>query len=261
MQLTSFAAPIDLDLTTLFVIATCITALLGLLLLSTWSQERVKALAWWGSAYLIGGFSVAVWSVEGSISPPLPVGAANTLVFVACGMIWSAARLFHGRRVRWVLDAGGRGGVVRRLLLSGICAIDGRAHHPEFADHLHLHVPHRRRAVARTPQVSAAALAGDLRADPARRRLSVADSAREPVAVGRRHGQPGDRMDRGVRARSHALHGRHRVHRAGACQGAQRPRPARRRLHRRTDRSAQPSRLLWRRPSTWFIAKPSGRSR
>ena len=98
MQLTSFAAPIDLDITTLFVIATCITALLGLLLLSAWSQERVKALAWWGSAYLIGGFSVAVWSVEGSISPPLPVGAANTLVFVACGMIWSAARLFHGRR-------------------------------------------------------------------------------------------------------------------------------------------------------------------
>ena len=83
MQLTSLSAPITLDITTLFVIATCITALLGLLLLSAWSQERVKALAWWGSAYLIGGFSVALWSVEGSISPPLPVGAANTLVFVA----------------------------------------------------------------------------------------------------------------------------------------------------------------------------------
>lgn len=101
MQLTSLSAPITLDMTTLFVIATCIPALLGLLLLSAWSQERVKALAWWGSAYLIGGFSVALWSVEGSISPPLPVGAANTLVFVACGMIWSAARLFHGRPVRW----------------------------------------------------------------------------------------------------------------------------------------------------------------
>lgn len=102
MQLTRLVVPIDLDITTLFVIATCVTALLGLLLLSAWSQERVKALAWWGSAYLIGGFAVAVWSVEGAISPPLPLGAANSLVFVACGMIWSAARLFHGRRVLWV---------------------------------------------------------------------------------------------------------------------------------------------------------------
>jgi diguanylate cyclase (GGDEF)-like protein len=94
-------APITLDVTTLFVIATCITALLGLFLLSAWAQERVRALAWWGTAYLIGGFSVAIWSVESLISPPLPPGSANALLFVACGMIWSAARLFHGRPVLW----------------------------------------------------------------------------------------------------------------------------------------------------------------
>jgi len=94
-------APIELDITTLFVVATCITALLGLFLLSAWMQERIRALAWWGSAYLIGGFSVAIWSIEGVISPPLPAGTANALLFVACGMIWSAARLFHGRPVLW----------------------------------------------------------------------------------------------------------------------------------------------------------------
>jgi diguanylate cyclase (GGDEF)-like protein len=94
-------APIELDITTLFVVATCITALLGLFLLSAWMQERIRALAWWGSAYLIGGFSVAIWSIEGVISPPLPAGSANALLFVACGMIWSAARLFHGRPVLW----------------------------------------------------------------------------------------------------------------------------------------------------------------
>jgi hypothetical protein len=93
--------PIALDVTTLFVIATCVTALLGLLLLSAWAQERIRALAWWGTAYLLGGFSVAMWSVESLISPPLPVGIANALLFVACGMIWSAARLFHGRNVLW----------------------------------------------------------------------------------------------------------------------------------------------------------------
>ena len=47
MHLPGMAAPIDLDVTTLFVVATCVTALLGLLLLSAWSQERVRALAWW----------------------------------------------------------------------------------------------------------------------------------------------------------------------------------------------------------------------
>jgi diguanylate cyclase (GGDEF)-like protein len=94
-------APIALDVTTLFFVATFITALLGLFLLFAWLQDRIRALAWWGGAYLIGGFSVAVWSIESLISPPLPPGLSNALLFIACGMIWNAARLFHGRRVRW----------------------------------------------------------------------------------------------------------------------------------------------------------------
>ena len=94
-------APIALDVTTLFIVATCITALLGLFLLSAWAQERIRALAWWGTAYLVGGFSVAIWSIESLISPPLPPGTANAVLFIACGMMWSAARLFHGRPVLW----------------------------------------------------------------------------------------------------------------------------------------------------------------
>jgi diguanylate cyclase (GGDEF)-like protein len=92
---------ITLDISTLFVVATCVTALLGLFLLFAWMQERVRALAWWGCAYLVGGFSVAIWSVENLISPPLPAGFANALLFISCGMIWNAARLFHGRSVLW----------------------------------------------------------------------------------------------------------------------------------------------------------------
>jgi diguanylate cyclase (GGDEF)-like protein len=95
------STPLTLDLTTLFVVSTCVTALLGLLLLFAWMQDRVRALAWWGAAYLVGGVAVVVWSIESWISPPLPEGTANALVFIACGMIWNAARLFHGRRVRW----------------------------------------------------------------------------------------------------------------------------------------------------------------
>src|SRR5206468_1595081 len=72
--------PIALDVTTLFVVATCVSGLLGLLLLFAWAKHRVLALAWWGAAYLIGGLSVAAWSLEGLISPPLPTGGANALL-------------------------------------------------------------------------------------------------------------------------------------------------------------------------------------
>jgi diguanylate cyclase (GGDEF)-like protein len=89
--------PIALDVTTLFVVATCVTGLLGALLLIAWAKSRIHALAWWGAAYLVGGLSVAAWCFEAFVSPPLPTGIANALLFVACGMIWNAARVFHGR--------------------------------------------------------------------------------------------------------------------------------------------------------------------
>jgi hypothetical protein len=52
-------ASTSLDIGTLLVIATCVTALLGLFLLFSWMQDRIQALAWWGVAYLIGGSSGA----------------------------------------------------------------------------------------------------------------------------------------------------------------------------------------------------------
>jgi diguanylate cyclase (GGDEF)-like protein len=94
-------ASTSLDIETLFVLATCVTALLGLFLLFAWVQERIAALAWWGFAYLIGGFSGALWDLGSIVSPPLPEGTPDVLLFIAVGMIWSAARLFHGRPVRW----------------------------------------------------------------------------------------------------------------------------------------------------------------
>lgn len=90
--------PIALDVTTLFVVAICVTGLLGALLLIAWAQSHIHALAWWGAAYLIGGLSVAAWSLEG-LGPPTPIGIANALLFIACGMMWNAARVFHGRPV------------------------------------------------------------------------------------------------------------------------------------------------------------------
>ena len=88
-----------LDLPTLSLVAVCIAGLLGLFLIIDWMQQRnVRALAWWGSAYLIGASAMALGTMPTPIIqlPPVVPGA---LTFLACGMIWNGVRLFQGRRV------------------------------------------------------------------------------------------------------------------------------------------------------------------
>jgi len=97
----SLGVPLSLDMASLSAVALCVTVLLGLMLIFTWVKERLSALAWWGGAYLLGGFAIALWMVEARISPPAPPGLPNAILFIACGMIWSAARVFHGRPVKW----------------------------------------------------------------------------------------------------------------------------------------------------------------
>ena len=88
-----------LDIPTLLFVATAIAVLLGLFLIFAWLQERsMRALAWWGTAYLIGGSSMALWSAPASLLP-VPAESPGALIFVACGMIWNGVRLFHGRRI------------------------------------------------------------------------------------------------------------------------------------------------------------------
>ncbi|HWX85333.1 MAG TPA: GGDEF domain-containing protein [Xanthobacteraceae bacterium] len=93
-------AAMSLDIGTLFVIAICVTSLLGLFLLFAWLQDGITALAWWGLAYLIGGLSGVLWRL-GDLILPVPPSIADILLFIAVGMVWSAARLFHGRPVLW----------------------------------------------------------------------------------------------------------------------------------------------------------------
>ena len=88
---------LPLDAPTLAFVAVCVAAMLGLLLLFAWLQQRnVRALAWWGSAYLIGASSIALW---GAPAPMIdfPKEFEQALTFIACGMIWNGVRLFHGR--------------------------------------------------------------------------------------------------------------------------------------------------------------------
>lgn len=96
---------LSLDSGTLAILACCITALLGMLLLFIWSRDRMRALAWWGSAYLLGGFSVALWAAEGTAGDFR--GIPNAILFFACGMMWNAARLFHSRGIHWLSMSAG----------------------------------------------------------------------------------------------------------------------------------------------------------
>jgi diguanylate cyclase (GGDEF)-like protein len=72
-------------------------------------QERIRALAWWSVAYLIGGVSGALWRFGDAIGPALPSNLSTVLLFVAVGLIWSGARLFHGQPVRWIATLFGAG--------------------------------------------------------------------------------------------------------------------------------------------------------
>ena len=85
------------DTSTLYLFATMVAGMLGAMLLLFGRQENIPALKWWGTAYLLGASSVAVWTIGGAaLGEPLLL-ALHALGFVACGMVWNASRVFHGR--------------------------------------------------------------------------------------------------------------------------------------------------------------------
>lgn len=90
-----------LDVPTLLVVSIFVTAVLGLLLIFAWIQDRsIQALGWWGAAYLLGGLSAGMLSLQQFILNPIVVDLASALLFVACGMSWNGARVFDGKSVR-----------------------------------------------------------------------------------------------------------------------------------------------------------------
>jgi diguanylate cyclase (GGDEF)-like protein len=91
----------SLDSITLYFVATMIAALLGAMLLFFGKQQHSAALNWWGTAYLVGAAAVALWTlVSGALGEMLSL-ALNAVGFLACGMVWNAARIFHGRKPMW----------------------------------------------------------------------------------------------------------------------------------------------------------------
>lgn len=99
-----------LDFPTLIFASVCIAGFLGVFLIINWMQQRdVGALAWWGSAYLIGAAAITLWGAPDQIVK-IPVVYAEALIFVACGMFWNGLRQFHGREMRLSFSLAGAGG-------------------------------------------------------------------------------------------------------------------------------------------------------
>jgi len=88
----------SLDTSTLYTVAALIAALLGSMLLFFGFQEKMVALKWWGSAYLLGAVSVALWTLAGPVLGDMFATALSAVGFITCGMVWNASRLFHGRK-------------------------------------------------------------------------------------------------------------------------------------------------------------------
>ncbi|MDE5453879.1 diguanylate cyclase [Bradyrhizobium sp. CSA112] len=86
------------DTSTLYLFATMVAGMLGAMLLLFGKQENIPALKWWGAAYLLGAASVAIWTIGGAKLGDTLLLALHAVGFVACGMVWNAARVFHGRK-------------------------------------------------------------------------------------------------------------------------------------------------------------------
>src|SRR3982750_1972673 len=88
----------SLDTSTLYLVAAMVAAMLGAMLRFFGSQEKIPALRWWGTAYLLGAASIALWTLAASSLGEVLSLALNGVGFLACGMVWNASRVFHGRK-------------------------------------------------------------------------------------------------------------------------------------------------------------------
>ena len=87
------------DVTTLLFVTVFVLALCGLLLLFAWLQNReVGALAWWGTTFLLFASATALFGQRGVIAEVWSNQISNALVMLACGLMWTGARVFEHRK-------------------------------------------------------------------------------------------------------------------------------------------------------------------
>jgi len=89
-----------LDVHTLFMVTIYVEAMLGLLLLFVWSQNMaLRAVCWWGFAYLTRLASIGLFGMYGEVPDLISIDLANALLFTGFAVTWTGARAFDGRPV------------------------------------------------------------------------------------------------------------------------------------------------------------------
>jgi diguanylate cyclase (GGDEF) domain len=89
-----------LDLPTLSAVFAQLTAVLGALLLFSWAlNRRVRALAWWGSAFLLVFCALGFMLIAGGNATINILLVANCFLVLAYGVLYAGCRVFNGRSV------------------------------------------------------------------------------------------------------------------------------------------------------------------
>jgi diguanylate cyclase (GGDEF)-like protein len=89
-----------LDVQTLFKLTIYVEAILGLLLLFVWAQNlTLRAVCWWGFAYLTRLASIGLFGMYGEVPDLISIDLANALLFTAFAVTWTGARVFDKRPV------------------------------------------------------------------------------------------------------------------------------------------------------------------
>jgi diguanylate cyclase (GGDEF)-like protein len=113
----------NLDVNTLFFVTIYVEAILGILLLFAWIQNAgIRAVAWWGCAYLVRATSVVLFGLSGFVVGDLSADLACSVLVLAYAITWTGARVFDGRRALplWIAA-----GPALWLVLSLIPAVTG----------------------------------------------------------------------------------------------------------------------------------------
>ncbi|WP_457104425.1 diguanylate cyclase domain-containing protein [Methylobacterium sp. P5_C11] len=98
----------QLDPATLLIVTAATTLLVGALFLGSWRQAPdSRALAYWGTAHLMGATGSTGLALRNQIPDLISVGAANAVVLAAYGLIWSGVRTFERREPRMGLAMAG----------------------------------------------------------------------------------------------------------------------------------------------------------
>lgn len=98
-----------LDISTLFVVTVFTLAVSGFLLLFTWLQNReTRALAWWGTTFLLFAPAASLFAGRGLIAPVWSIQLGTALLMLGYGMMWTGTRVFEGRApILWAIPVGG----------------------------------------------------------------------------------------------------------------------------------------------------------